>query len=120
MTLKECYSKMGGDYEAVLGRLRSEDRVRRFALKFLDDSSFTTLERSMQEQDYMEAFRAAHTIKGICQNLSFTRLGDSSHELTEALRDGVVHPGYDVDALCGRVREDYQLTSGALMELKES
>lgn len=37
MSLKECYDKMGADYEDVLSRLRSEVLVRKFALKFLDD-----------------------------------------------------------------------------------
>ena len=35
MSLKECYDKMGADYEDVLSRLRSEVLVRKFALKFL-------------------------------------------------------------------------------------
>ena len=34
MSLKECYDKMGADYEDVLSRLRSEVLVRKFALKF--------------------------------------------------------------------------------------
>ena len=33
MSLKECYDKMGADYEDVLSRLRSEVLVRKFALK---------------------------------------------------------------------------------------
>ena len=36
MSLKECYDKMGADYEDVLSRLRSEVLVRKFALKFLE------------------------------------------------------------------------------------
>ena len=32
MSLKECYDKMGADYEDVLSRLRSEVLVRKFAL----------------------------------------------------------------------------------------
>jgi chemotaxis protein histidine kinase CheA len=33
-----------------------------------------------------EAFRAAHTMKGMCQNMAFTRLYQSSHDITETLR----------------------------------
>ncbi len=43
MSLKECYDKMGADYEDVLSRLRSEVLVRKFALKFLDDDSYANL-----------------------------------------------------------------------------
>lgn len=62
--------------------------MQKFVLKFLDDKSMELLKTSMVEETYEEAFRAAHTIKGICQNLSFTRLYESSSALSEALRDG--------------------------------
>ena len=88
MTLKECYTAMGGDYEDVLGRLRSERLVQKFVLKFLDDGCFDTLCRSLESGAQEEAFRAAHTIKGMCQNLSFTELEKSSSLMTEALRCG--------------------------------
>ena len=39
MTLKECYEKMEANYDEVIGRLRSERLVQKFALKFLDDPS---------------------------------------------------------------------------------
>lgn len=41
----------------------------------------------MSEKDYGEAFRMAHTLKGICLNLIFDRLSKSLSELTEALRN---------------------------------
>lgn len=40
MTTKECYEKMDSNYEKVLGRLGSEMIIKKFAIKFLDDSSF--------------------------------------------------------------------------------
>ena len=86
MTIQECYAALEGDYQEVLSRLYSEALVQRFVGKFLSDQSFPLLERSLKDQNYEEAFRAAHTLKGVTQNLSFTKLYRSSHELTEALR----------------------------------
>ena len=86
MTLQECYAALGGDYEDVLGRLRSERLIQKFVLKFLDDGSYDLLTASMEAGSWEEAFRAAHTIKGMCQNLSFTKLLESDSALTEALR----------------------------------
>ena len=43
MTMRECYEAIGGNYEAVLGRLHSEALIRRFALKFLEDQSYIQL-----------------------------------------------------------------------------
>ena len=67
MTLKECYEALEGDYEGVVARLRSEKMVQKFVLKFLNDKSYELLEASLKEENYEDAFRAAHTIKGVCQ-----------------------------------------------------
>ena len=69
MNLKDCYLKLGGDFDEVLGRLQRKQTVQKFAYKFLDDKSFNLFEVSMEKKDYAEALRAIHTLKGICQNL---------------------------------------------------
>ena len=71
MTVKECYEQMGADYEDVLGRLRNEALIRKFAKKFLEDGSFQMLKDGLAKKDGEMAFRAAHTLKGVCQNLGF-------------------------------------------------
>ena len=81
MTLQECYEALGGNYQEVSSRLPSEKFIQKFVLKFLDDQSYQLLEDSWQSGNDEEAFRAAHTIKGMCQNLSFTTLQESSSQL---------------------------------------
>lgn len=115
MTLKDCYSIFGGDYESVLGRLISEKLVQKFIFKFLDDKSFELLKVSLEKSDYEEAFRAAHTIKGICQNLGFTKLLSSSSSLTEALRN----KNYtNTDELFSATESDYLETVSAIKAFK--
>ena len=87
MTIQECYEAIGGNYEEVLGRLQSEALIRKFTLKFLEDQSYSLLKQALGDNNYEEAFRGAHTLKGVCQNLSFDRLYEVSNELTELLRD---------------------------------
>ena len=111
MTLKECYEALEGDYEGVVARLRSEKMVQKFVLKFLNDKSYELLEASLKEENYEDAFRAAHTIKGVCQNLNFTKLYESSSRLTESLRSG---KGEETDELLEQVRMDYQQTADAI------
>ena len=86
MTVKECYEAIGADYEEVLRRLANEERVKRFLLK------------------------------GICLNLSITRLAESSSALTESLRAG----GWSEEAgpLFERVKDDYGQTVQAIQMLK--
>ena len=51
MTVRECYEKIGSDFDKVLGRMGSEALVKRFAVKFLEDKSFEELTESLKEKD---------------------------------------------------------------------
>lgn len=117
MTITECYAALGGDYNEVLGRLRSERLISKFVLKFPDDESYSLLLDSMENGNDAEAFRAAHTIKGMCQNLGFTVLAASSSELTEALRGG---DKAKAETLLPKVKEDYIRTVNAINSYKAS
>ena len=114
MELKEVYEKIGGDYDDVVRRLMGEKLVRKFLLKFLDDKRYADLERTLSEGDYKEAFRAAHTLKGVCLNLGFTELYKVSAELTEVLR-GRETAGSD--ELYAQVKEQYTTLTDAIREL---
>ena len=116
MTLQECYAAMEGDYQDALGRLRSERLVQKFVLKFLADGSYDLLTQSMEEENYAEAFRAAHTIKGVCQNLGLTKLLNSSSELAEALRNGFTP---EAIPLTERVKADYRQTMAAIQAFQK-
>jgi HPt (histidine-containing phosphotransfer) domain-containing protein len=80
----------------------------------------------MDEKNYEEAFRAAHTIKGVCQNLSFTSLYEVSNRLNEALRNGPTPeaPGLlekvKVTALVEEVKAEYDKTVSAIRAFQES
>ena len=117
MTLQECYAALGGNYDDVISRLKSERLVQKFVLKFLDDKSYELLLSSLSAGNGEEAFRAAHTMKGMCQNLSFTLLGNSSAALTEALRG--LNTNVD-PALVETVKADYLKTSEAISAFKAS
>ena len=111
MTIQECYASLERDYQEVLGRVYSDALVQRFVGKFLSDQSFQQLEDSLKAENYDDAFRAAHTLKGVSQNLSFTKLYQSSHEITEALRT----KNYDFAVqLMPLVAEDYARTAAAI------
>lgn len=120
MELKEVYEKIGGDYDDVVRRLMGEKLVRKFLLKFLDDKSYADLERTLSEGDYKEAFRAAHTLKGVCQNLSLTSLYQVSSQLTEELRneDTAVPGNPNIADYMSKVTAEYHKTIEAIQELE--
>lgn len=107
MTVEECYNAFGGDYQDAFSRLRSDERLVKYLLKAKDDGSFKLLKEALDARNMEEAFRAAHTIKGVCLNLSITVLGQSSQKITEALR-GRVEYGEDLIPLYEEVRKDYE------------
>ena len=114
MTIQECYQKLGGDFEKVKTRLPSVSLITKFITKFLDDSSFSELCRALEEGQREDAFRAAHTLKGVCANLGFDQLGASAGKLTELLRPetGTI-PG-DAALLLETVAQDYEETVSAI------
>lgn len=116
MTIKEGYDLLGGNYEEVLYRLRNEERIAKYAIKFLDDASFATLKDALSTGDIETAFRAAHTLKGVCQNLSFTKLYESSNAITEELR---ALENKDVSEYLSRVEEDYNRVISVIRQMKE-
>ena len=120
MELKEVYEKIGGDYDDVVRRLMGEKLVRKFLLKFLDDKSYADLGRTLSEGDYKEAFRAAHTLKGVCQNLSLISLYQVSSQLTEELRneDTAVPGNQNISDYMSKVTAEYHKTIEAIQELE--
>lgn len=111
MDLKECFNTFGGDYNDVIVRLMTEERVKKFLLMFLKDTSFNELESAMECKDYDSAFRAAHTLKGVCANLSIEKLEKVSSEITEALR---AKDNDTADKLFPQVSQCYRTTIDAI------
>ena len=116
MTVQKCYEVMKGDYRDVLSRLVTDERIKKFLVKMLQDPSFNQLCEAMDKREMEEAFRAAHTLKGICKNLSITALAYSSGNLTEALR-GRREYGEDLENLLRKVKKDYSLTIACIQML---
>ena len=113
MNLKDCYIRFGGDFDEVLSRLRREQSVQKFMYKFLDDKSFHLFEASMENKDYEEALRAVHTLKGICQNLSFSKLYESSHQMTNEFKNNNYKKALD---LMPQLSKDYYQIIDAINE----
>ena len=116
MTIEECYASIGGSYEDVRKRLPSETLVERFVLKFPEDKSYQSLAEALQREEYEDAFKAVHTLKGVVLNLGFVRLGRSSSDLTELLRgkDAQKIDRAQCEELWKQVTEDYEQVVDAI------
>ena len=120
MTIQECYQQLGGDFAQAEKRLSSEKLVERFITKFLDDGSFSELCVAMDLRDHSKAFRAAHTLKGVCASLSLSRLLSSASMLTDLLRTGTETIPAGADLVFEEVMQDYALTVNAIRAYLDS
>lgn len=114
MTLREFYAAIGGDYEGTKARLSTDERIKKFALKFENDPNYNDLCRALAAGNVKDAFRAAHSLKGVCLNLGFDSLYRSASAITEILRAGSLDTGSWIDEL----RTNYIVLIGALNSLK--
>lgn len=86
MLLTEFFDNIGESLENVMIRIKKEERIVRYLGLFLQDPSFSDLEKAFEANDVQSAFRAAHTLKGVASNLGFDKLSEASSILTEDLR----------------------------------
>lgn len=116
MELRQVYEQLDGNYDNAIGRLMSEERIIKYLLKFMDKDMDALIVKALEAGDYETAFCEAHNLKGVCANLNLDRLEVSASALTEALRGG--KPEGDITSLVEQMKSDYELTIGALANLR--
>ncbi len=77
------------DYADAMDRFDGDDALyRRLAGRFIGDTHFADLQDALERNDTEAAYRAAHSLKGVAGNLSFTQLYLIASILSEALLGG--------------------------------
>lgn len=85
--LKQKLKENGADVEGTLHRFMNNDALfLKFILKFKDDQNYALLKKHLDEKNYEEAFKAAHTLKGVSANLGLNPIFDRASAVTELLR----------------------------------
>ena len=92
MKLEELYREIGGDLKNVMKRIPNEAMIGKFVRKYANDPTYNRLTAAVEAKNWKDAFLAAHTLKGVAQNLGFDRLQKSASALTEAVRGAVPPP----------------------------
>ncbi len=87
--LKEKLIQAGVDVNSALDRFMGNSALMiKFLKKFPADENYNTLVTSLEADKFDDAFKAAHTLKGLCGNLSLSKLQTIVSEQTELLRAG--------------------------------
>lgn len=78
----------GINYEEGLKRFSNKAELyEKYLVKFFSDPLFAELGNYISEKNYTEAFKCAHTLKGLSGNLSITGLYKYISVMVEALRN---------------------------------
>ena len=84
----EKLDKFGANSKEGLERcLNREDFYFKLIDKAVSDNSYINLKAEIENKNYSEAFKIAHSLKGVLGNLSLTPLYDIAYKLTEHLRN---------------------------------
>ena len=111
----EGLNAWGCDLEGALERFLGDEELYKSCLPMVaEDESFDGLKEALAADERKKAFDCAHTLKGVCSNLGFSKLCDLSSQLTEILR-GRELKGYE--AVLAQVEKQYQITVEAIREL---
>ena len=86
---KEKLQAYGVNLDSALNRfMDNEQFYERILSKFPMDENFILMERSLNENNISQAFRHAHTLKGLAATLDLTNISDILIPMTEKLRAG--------------------------------
>ena len=87
-TIKSMLVEAGIDIDEALARMAGKyELIERFLKRFPQDENFARLKKGLEDNNCQEAFRAAHTLKGVCANLSMNRLKELVSTQVEYLRE---------------------------------
>ena len=115
-TSRALLQSAGIDLEDALARfMGSEELLLKFLLLFPEDENYAILKGAMENNDLSQAFRAAHSLKGVTGNLSMGPLFRAVCELVEVLRQGDLAAAAD---LMPTVESAYEPIAAALKELR--
>ena len=108
MTIIECYKQFEGDFDGVLSRLGKEERIIKYAKKFLDGNDYQLIRDSLDAGNMEDAFRNVHNLKGVALNLGLTPLHVTSDILCEALRPGnPPKSSEEIESMLSKVKDAY-------------
>ena len=117
MTVQECYQQIQGNYENVLKRLKTDERIVKFLELFLSDTTYEKLSEAVNAKNDQEILKCVHDLKGMALNLGLTALQQAAQNLCEAVRYG--EPSVDISPLYQEVTKEYQKVVDIIHVIKQ-
>ena len=120
MTIEECYSIMGGDWDGIKRRLGNDALIAKLSLKFLSAKEYSEIGDAINNRDWETAFLNAHTLKGVALNLGYNELAKAASALTELLRPRKLDNPREAERLYLSITSEHNKVINAINVYKES
>ena len=120
MTIEECYSIMGGDWDGIKRRLGNDALIAKLSLKFLSAKEYSEIGDAINNRDWEKAFLNAHTLKGVALNLGYNELAKAASALTELLRPRKLDTPREAERLYLSITSEHNKVINAINVYKES
>ncbi len=114
---KAALEEMGMDVNNTVKRfMGNETLYLKFLNKFQADQSVANIQQYIAEQNAEEAFKSAHTLKGVAANLGLDPIAQHASDIVELFRGKTQFSEVDTDRL-DTVNEELKSKYEALMKL---
>ena len=105
MELKDFNNAIGENYDRLLSRLLSSDRIEKYLTIFFSDNNIEDLKTQINNNDFQSAIITAHSLKGVTSTLGFEHLASVICDLHGALKNNETEK---IGILCQRIVEEYE------------
>lgn len=93
---KDRLKEAGIEAESGIQRfMGNEDLYIKYLYRFLEDENYKNLQKALENGKIKDAFFAAHTLKGVCGNLSLNKMESILKIMVEELRQGNLQQAKD-------------------------
>ncbi len=111
---KQLLQKVGIDTDDAIQRFMDRAALfEKFLMKFLNDTNMSALQKAIAEHQEEQATFHAHTLKGVCGNLSIRPLYDLFQRQVDLFRQ---HKWEEAVALMPEIESIYQQTINAIKQ----
>lgn len=92
--------KMGMDVDTTVKRFMGNEALYlKFLYKYQNDQSVASIQQNINDQNAEEAFKSAHTLKGVAANLGLDPIARHASDIVELLRGKSQFSEVDTDKL---------------------
>ena len=105
MELMDFYNAIGENYDLLLSRLLSSDRIEKYLTIFFSENSIEDLKTQVINNDFQSAINTAHTLKGVTATLGFDHLSSDICGLHGVLKN---NESEKAGILCQQIVEEYE------------